>query len=105
MNPEAQARLDEILKINPNDLNLDQRAFLRARRDYLKKSQYDEYKDVIESEEVEDSKEPQEDVVSYQELLIKAKELGYVGGRVKRSELEAFIKNAEEEKKKQNPFE
>lgn len=103
MNPEAQAVLDEILKINPKDLNVDQRAFLRARRTYLKDSQLEEYQEVLEAEEVvEESAETGK--VDYKELLTRAKELGYTGGRVQRSELEKFIANAEEEAKKQNPF-
>lgn len=105
MNPEAQAVLDEILKINPKDLTKDQRDFLRARRTYLKDSQLEEYQEVLEAEEVVVENPTEEDKVDYKELLTRAKELGYTGGRVQRSKLEKFIANAEEEAKKQNPFE
>ena len=103
MNPEAQERFDEILKISPNDLNPEQKAFLRARRSYLKKSQEEEYKEVLDEKEEVPSED--QDFVTYPQLLVRAKELGYTGGRVKRPELEKFIADAEEEKKKQNPFE
>lgn len=48
MNPEAQAFLDAILKKNPEELNSEEKGFLRARRSYLKKSQLDEYESVLE---------------------------------------------------------
>lgn len=47
MNPEAQAILDVILKKDPSTLTADDIGFLRARRDYLKKSQLDEYDEVL----------------------------------------------------------
>lgn len=49
MNPEAQAVLDDILKKTPEELSPEEIAFLRARRSYLKKSQLDEYSDVLEA--------------------------------------------------------
>lgn len=97
MNKEAQARFDEILKIDPRNLNQEQKAFLRARRSYLKKSQEEEYKEVLEQEEVA---EQNENFLTYPQLLAKAKELGYKGGRVKRPVLEQFIA----EKTDNNPF-
>lgn len=47
MNQEAQDYLDEILKLSPSQLTEDQIGFLRARRDYLKESQKEEYKSVL----------------------------------------------------------
>lgn len=51
MNPEAQARLDEILKLSPETLNEDQIMFLRARSGYLKKAQLEEYAEVLKVKE------------------------------------------------------
>ncbi len=118
MNPEAQAVLDEILKIDPNSLTEDQIAFLRARRDYLKSSQVEEYRTVLEiipSPEdpvIEEEKEAEtsttkaemdaraegqnKPTIEYEELLNRAKELGYTGKRIKRVELEAFIASKSE---------
>lgn len=47
MNPEAQELLDSILKKNPEDLNEEEQAFVRARSSYLKKSQLEEFKDIL----------------------------------------------------------
>jgi hypothetical protein len=47
MNPEAKEYLDKILEISPEKLNAEQIAFLRARRMYLKTSQLEEYKSVL----------------------------------------------------------
>lgn len=105
MNPEAQERLDEILKLNPDALNPEQVAFLKARRSYLKKSQLEEYKEVLEAENAPEEVEDEDDKTPYQDLLTRAKELGYTGSRISRAKLEDFISNAEEENKKQNPFE
>lgn len=107
MNPEAQERLEELLKLDPASLNAEQKAFLRARRTYLKESQEEEYASVLDEKEVaveEGNQEGEQPAVSYPQLLARAKELGYTGGRVKRPVLEQFITNAEEEQKKQNPF-
>lgn len=104
MNPEAQKRLDEILKINPVDLTPEQKAFLKARRTYLKKSQAEEYASVLNEKVEQVEEEKVENGLSYPQLLTRAKELGYTGGRVKRPQLEKFVADAEEEKKKQNPF-
>lgn len=49
MNPEAQERLDEILKKDPETLTQEEIGFLRARRSYLKKSQEEEYASVLET--------------------------------------------------------
>ena len=49
MNTEAQKYLDEILKIEPENLTEDQKAFLRARSSYLKKIQLEEYASVLET--------------------------------------------------------
>lgn len=87
MNPEAQAKLDEILKKEPTALSADERIFLRARSGYLKKSQLDEYKDVLGQEEAP-SKAPEEDKIPYKELLAKARAQGYTGKNAKRAFLE-----------------
>lgn len=103
MNPEAEVILNDILKKEPEALSQEDRAFLRARRSYLRKSQVEEYKEVLEAtdEVVVENAEPAVEVVSYQDLLIKAKELGYIGPRLKRPDLEAFIADQERQK---NPF-
>lgn len=48
MNPEAQARLNEILKKDPSVLTEEEVAFLKARRGYLKQAQREEFKSVLE---------------------------------------------------------
>lgn len=103
MNPEAQAELDRITRIDPKDLSFDDRAFLRSRASYLKKSQVEEYKEVLEMTETRpvEGTENEEPFITYPELLRKAKELGYSGGRAKRPQLEAYIKDQETQK---NPF-
>lgn len=53
MNPQAQAELDKILKIEPENLTVDQKAFLKARQGYLKKAQLEEYADVLETKPAE----------------------------------------------------
>lgn len=89
MNPEAQAYLDAILKKNPEELNHLELTFLRARRDYLKKSQLEEYKDVLfPNKEVHDGNKSD----SYKELFEKAKGLGYTGRFAKAEVLEEYIK-------------
>lgn len=47
MNPEAQEVLNKILAKEPTVLTEDEAKFLRARRDYLKKSQLEEYVAVL----------------------------------------------------------
>ena len=47
MNPEAQARLNEILAKTPEELNEQEIGFLRARRSYLKKAQLEEYDNIL----------------------------------------------------------
>ena len=51
MNPGAQTRLDNILKKSPEELNTEEIAFLRARRDYLKTSQVEEYDSILNPKE------------------------------------------------------
>lgn len=85
MNQEAQEYLDTILKKEPEALNFEERAFLRARRSYLKKAQLEEYKEVLEPEETPSNQE------SFQDLLARAKTMGFSGKRVKRSQLEEWI--------------
>jgi len=47
MNPEAAQYLEKILNKDPRSLTPDEIAFLRARRDYLKQSQLEEYASVL----------------------------------------------------------
>ena len=101
MNPEARARLDDILKLAPEALNPDQKAFLRARRGELKTSQLDEYKKVLEANDTPEEVEDEKVKVDYQVLLKRAKELGYSGKRMKRPELEQYVFGQEKQK---NPF-
>lgn len=51
MNEEAQEILNKILAKNPDELNEVEKDFLRARRDYLKQSQLDEYAKVLNIKE------------------------------------------------------
>lgn len=107
MNPEAQEVLNNILTIDPKDLRRDQRDFLRARSSYLKKSQAEEYKEILEMDESPVAKQetpapevpdfvkdlnPEPETMPYNELLRTAKQLGFTGGRAKRGQLEAYIK-------------
>lgn len=94
MDAKSQERLNNILTRDPHELNEDERAFLRARRGYLKKSQLEEYKEVINSDP-----EPKTPLETWKELYRQAKELGYKGKRVKREELEKFISE-----RANNPF-
>lgn len=104
MNIEAQEYLKTILAKEPEALSFDEREFLRARRSYLKKSQLEEYQSILETTETVDPAIPVEDEVEpvgYDDLLKLAKDLGYVGKRLKRSELEEFITTNQTQK---NPF-
>lgn len=47
MNKEAQEILNKILNIDPDSLSTDEIEFLRARRDYLKKAQLEEYASIL----------------------------------------------------------
>ena len=51
MDDRSQIFFNEILKKNPDELNEDEVIFLRSRRSYLKKSQLEEYQDVINKED------------------------------------------------------
>ena len=65
MNPSAKEYLDKILEKSPESLNELEVKFLRARRSYLKPSQLEEYKEVLEVKEevkVEEPKEVKEEV-------------------------------------------
>lgn len=101
MNPEAQEFLDNILKKTPEELNDEEVRFLRARSSYLKKSQLEEYKNILKAPNVVKAPVEETEVVSYPELLRQAKELGYTGKRLKRPQLEEFIKSNQTQK---NPF-
>jgi len=63
MNPEAEAVLQEILKIEVDNLNEDQVKFLRARQGYLKKAQLEEYDSVI-NPKVKETKPPKTETVN-----------------------------------------
>lgn len=56
MNPEAKDKLNEILQKRSEELNKEDKAFLRARRSYLNKMQTEEYKDILH----EKSEEPKD---------------------------------------------
>lgn len=86
MDERSQERLNNILKLEPEALSEDDKVFLRARRSYLKKSQLEEYKIVLGGTFVAPQPE-----FTYEELLNRAKELGYSGKRLKRKALEQFI--------------
>lgn len=51
MNPEAQAELNRILGLDPNELSEYEAGFLRARRDYLSEEQKAVYADVLKGVE------------------------------------------------------
>lgn len=108
MNPEARAYLDKILEKSPNELTDIEIAFLKARSSYLKRAQLDEYAEVLTASKPK-VEEKQDDTVSYDELLRQAKELGYQGPRMKRKQLEEYIKKgnqtSEAETVKQNATE
>ena len=53
MDQKSQEYFDKILKKDPETLNKDEIAFLRARRSYLKKSQLEEYASVLETKPAE----------------------------------------------------
>lgn len=48
MNKEAQEIFDRIVAKDPEQLTEPEKSFLRARRGYLKKSQLEEYENVLE---------------------------------------------------------
>lgn len=107
MNPEAQEVLNGILQKDPSNLTRIEREFLRARAGYLKKSQAEEYAEVLEGTEAPLEPTPGPEAATpdhlkvpqlpYNELLNKARELGFRGPRVARSKLDAFIKEKETE--------
>lgn len=68
MNPEAQKIFDDILKKPKAELTSNDKAFLRARRDYLSKKQTEDYKDVLKSKAKE---EPVKDESSNNEEAIE----------------------------------
>ena len=47
MNPEAQVRLDNILRKSPQSLTKEEADFLRARKSYLKPYHLEEYESVL----------------------------------------------------------
>ena len=47
MDQRSQEYLDAILKKEPETINESEKAFLRARRSYLKKAQLEEYDSVL----------------------------------------------------------
>lgn len=53
MDEGSQAEFDRIIKLNPEELLADDRAFLTARRDYLTKDQQRIFADVIKPIETE----------------------------------------------------
>ena len=47
MDPRSQEQFDKILAKSIEELNEDEKGFLRARQSYLKKSQLAEYADIL----------------------------------------------------------
>lgn len=56
INPEAKAELTRILDKDVSELTVDEIGFLRARRDYLKKSQLEEFDSVLNPKETKPAK-------------------------------------------------
>lgn len=56
INFEAKAELDRILEIDVSELTPEEISFLRARRDYLKKDQLEEYDSVLNPKETKPAK-------------------------------------------------
>jgi len=102
MDPKSQETLDNILTKSLEALTEDDKAFLRARRSYLNKSQIETYEDVLSEvpapkEEVEpevsDAQPPS--YLSTKDLKVKAEELGVDTKGKSRQEIEDLIKEAE----------
>jgi|SRR3989304_1352544 len=102
MNPDAKTYLDQILAKNPDSLTEPERIFLRARRGYLKSSQLEEYKSVLEAEEPNrelaepdgyDGQPPT--YLSTKDLKAKAEGLGIDIKGKNRQEIEDLIKAEE----------
>lgn len=80
INQEAQEILNNILKLDPEELSLEQRNFLRARRDYLKKDDRNKYRSIITTDEEkakvagEEVKEETPDVEVKDEVKSKSQE-------------------------------
>lgn len=107
MNPEAKKVLKRILQKSLNELSIEEIKFLKARRSYLKHSEYQEYKEIIEneigkplvtveltSENIEAVNEDSGELatrVAYDQVLKRAKSLGYKGPRISREKLEEYI--------------
>lgn len=71
MNPSAKEYLDKILEKSPEALKEPEVKFLRARRTYLKKSQLEEYKEVLEASE---SDAPESEASESDEALLVFRE-------------------------------
>lgn len=108
MNPEAQKELDRILAKEPRTLTEEEKAFLRARREYVGKTSRSKFADVFKEVPPEPEapvKDPETivDVASidppttvidedYEILLQKAKDLGYpVDEKATKEELKMLI--------------
>lgn len=59
MNPEAEARLNEILKKAAENLTPEEIEFLAGRRDYVKKGQLEEFEDVLKKRDAQVTKQNQ----------------------------------------------
>lgn len=63
MNPEANTRLVQLLKLHPSALTKEERGFVRARRDYMNKEQKKRFSEVLKEEPAESpSVSPSEEV-------------------------------------------
>lgn len=86
MNTEALELLNKILQKQLHDLTPEDISFLKARRDYLNPVQLSTYKDLIEVKAKQESAVP-----TYSQLLAQAKDMGYVGPKMKMNDLKAWI--------------
>lgn len=89
MNIEAQEKLRTILLKDCNSLTKGDIIFLKARRDYLSHSHRQKYISVLEPQK---EQVRQADQMTYQELMRKAKEMGYkVRVGLKKDELTRMV--------------
>jgi len=92
MNPRDTALLKSILAKNPVDLLPSELIFLKARTFYLNDNQLKRYAGIIKTVKLESQPETLKPLLTYNELLVKARSVGYTGNRPKREILEAYIR-------------
>lgn len=94
MNPKDTALLKSILAKNIVDILPSERVFLKARAPYLNDDQLKRYESIIGPIEIEGDKEESIEM-TYNQLLDKARKLGYTGNRPKKEILKAYIEQHE----------